>query len=313
MANIWITGARGFVGRHLARRMHAAGHRVSGLGHGSWPEADAGAWGVSSWLNGEISAANLDQLARASGKPDIVYHLAGGSSVGLSLIAPQEDFRRTAVSTSDLLEWLRKEAAECRLVAISSAAVYGDGHHGPIREDVAATPYSPYGFHKYAMEQICRSYAQSYHTPVAIVRLFSVYGPWLTKQLLWDLCVRLQMQPAELVLGGSGGELRDWTDVRDVARLLEQAAETASPDVTLLNAGRGQGLAVRDVVSLIVDAWGGPSPTIRFSGQNRPGDPVSLVADTSRLNMLDFDWQILPEIGMVDYVRWFQQNSVVAS
>jgi UDP-glucose 4-epimerase len=104
MANAWITGARGFIGRHLAKRLADAGDTVAGIGHGAWPAADAARWGVKNWIEGPVDAAGLERLAASGGAPDAIYHLAGGSSVGKSLAAPLEDFRRTADSTATLLE-----------------------------------------------------------------------------------------------------------------------------------------------------------------------------------------------------------------
>jgi UDP-glucose 4-epimerase len=307
MATVWITGARGFIGRHLARHLAASGEVVAGIGHGLWPQPDAAQWGIAHWLNAEVDAANLTRLALLSGVPDRIYHLAGGSSVGASLAAPLEDFRRTAASAAELLEWARLNAPEAAIVAASSAAVYGEGHEGPIDEDAPVRPFSPYGFHKYAMEQLCRSYAQSAGTRVAIVRLFSIYGNQLSKQLLWDLCTRFEAEAGGIILAGSGEELRDWLHVDDVARLLEQAADRASPEVTLVNGGRGTGLAVRAVAELVRSAWGAAGP-VSFSGACRPGDPFSLVAGTSRLAQWGFRPAVTPERGIAAYVDWFRSR-----
>jgi UDP-glucose 4-epimerase len=307
MATVWITGARGFIGRHLARHLAGAGHRVAGIGHGIWPQADAARWGVTDWLNADVDVANLAQLAAVSGAPDFVYHLAGGSSVGASLAAPLEDFRRTAASSAELLEWTRSNAPSAAIVAISSAAVYGDGHSGPIDEDAATRPFSPYGFNKYAMEQLFRSYAQSFGSRVAIVRLFSIYGNGLTKQLLWDLCTRFEGNAEELLLAGSGEELRDWLHVDDVAVLLETAASLASEQVALVNGGRGTGLSVGSIVALVRAAWGA-APRVSFSGSRRLGDPFSLVAGTRRLDEWGFRPAVAPERGIADYVHWFRNR-----
>ena len=86
-------------------------------------------------------------------------------------------------------------------------------------------PMSPYGQHKLMMEQLCRSYAMIFGLRSTVARLFSVYGPHLRKQLLWDICSRLERNGRTLVLGGTGAEIRDWTDVRDVARLLTKIGE----------------------------------------------------------------------------------------
>ena len=184
---VWITGANGFIGRHLARALADAGHSVHGVGHGALEEIERNRLGLQLWLNGEIDATKLNALAVRSGLPSTVFHLAGGSSVGLSISQPHEDFFRTVVSTARLLEWLRGSAPECRLISVSSAAVYGANHQGPISENAVTLPMSPYGQHKLMMEQMCRSYAVTFGIRSTVARLFSVYGPHLRKQLLWDL------------------------------------------------------------------------------------------------------------------------------
>jgi UDP-glucose 4-epimerase len=310
MSNILITGAHGFIGKHLARWLARQGHQVSGLGHGIWPAAEAASWGVSHWLNGDIQSDNLRLLQQAGGTPDVVYHLAGGSSVGVAIANPREDFFRTVATTAELLEWLRVDAPQARLVVVSSAAVYGSGHEGLIGEDAMLTPYSPYGHHKRIMEELCRSYAASYGLRVSIARLFSVFGAELKKQLLWDLCTRIAAGTRPLVLGGSGNELRDWTDVRDVVRALDLLATQASTEVAVVNVGTGTGSSVRQIATGIARHWSLPDAAgaLLFSGQSRPGDPFSLVANANRLNKLGFSWEIPVDDGLAAYVRWFQSQ-----
>ena len=310
MASVWITGARGFIGRHLSRWLRQQGHTVAGLGHGAWPEGDARQWGVSYWLNCEIASSNLLHLQHALGTPDIVFHLAGGSSVSAALSAPREDFARTVSTTVELLEWMRLEAPQTKLLAVSSAAVYGNGHATGIDEDATLTPYSPYGHHKLIMEQLCRSYAASYGLASVIVRLFSVYGPGLKKQLLWDLCNKLSAATGFVELDGTGDELRDWTDVRDVVRLLDRVSHLASSNVQVFNGGSGTGTSVASIASQLAAVWvrGGSPIAPRFSGLSRPGDPFSLVAASSRLNALGFDWRIPVAQGLGDYVHWYRRE-----
>jgi len=309
MSNVLITGARGFIGKHLSRHLAAMGHRVSGIGHGIWPESEASVWGMSHWINGDITPGNLRVLQQAGGTPEVVFHLAGGASVGAAIASPREDFFRTVATTAELLEWLRQDAPGARLVAVSSAAVYGAGHDGQIAEDARLAPFSPYGHHKLLMEQLCRSYAACFAQPVVVARLFSVFGPELKKQLLWDTCVRLARTPDTLELGGTGNELRDWTEVHDVARALGQLASVASTDVEVFNVGRGVGISVAKIASMLIDNWPelhALKPT--FSAISRPGDPFSLVANPQRLIATGFEWQVPVEAGLSDYVRWFRRQ-----
>lgn len=303
--SIWVTGANGFIGRHLVRELAALGHAVHGLGHGALDPANASAFGLQTWINGEVDAANLNALAAAHGVPSQVFHLAGGSSVGLSIERPFEDFSRTVTSTARLLEWLRSFAPKSVLIVASSAAVYGADHVGPIPESAALAPMSPYGQHKLMMEQLCRSYAQSFGIRCVVVRLFSVYGPNLRKQLLWDVCSRLKTEERSLTLGGIGTEIRDWTDVRDVIRLLTRAPEVAQDSFRVINGGSGRGASVATIAEGLIKHWGS-STVVRYSGVSRPGDPVSLLADDGCVREMSFDWRIPLERGLADYVKWFR-------
>jgi|KBSSwiStaDraftv2_1062776.scaffolds.fasta_scaffold26418_3 UDP-glucose 4-epimerase len=307
---VWITGARGFIGRHLARSLAAEGHQVWGLGHGLWADAEAREWGLTKWLNGDVQASNLQSLARLQAEPpQVIFHLAGGSSVGAALAQPHEDFQRTATTTAHLLDWLRLEAPATHLIAISSAAVYGAAHSAALAEDANCQPCSPYGYHKLIMEQLCQSYAQSYGLRSTLVRLFSVYGSGLKKQLLWDLCTRLSGGAATVELGGSGDELRDWTDVRDVVRALTFLMEPAA-HTPVINAGTGLGTPIKRIAEHVLAAWPRRAQ-ITFSGKVRRGDPFSLVADSQLLAAMNFQWTIPVEQGIADYVGWFltQQKS----
>ncbi len=309
MGIVWVTGGKGFIGRHLARHIAQTGATVFGIGHGLWARSDAARWSFADWLNGEIESANLSQLARLSGPPDAVFHLAGGSSVGVSLQSPQEDFSRTVATTARLLEWVRVHAASAAVVCASSAAVYGARHSEPIPETAPVMPYSPYGYHKSMMEALCRSYGENFGLNAAIVRLFSVYGEELHKQLLWDICCKLDAgDSAPLRLGGTGLEIRDWLHVSDAVSLLSMARQACSPECPVMNGGTGHGMAVMEVARTVCEAWHIPAD-VRFSGVARPGDPESLIADTSKAIALGFAPTVPFAQGIRRTVDWFRSRT----
>ena len=311
MSLIWITGAHGFIGRYLARHLSLRGHRVVGIGHGFWPQIEAARWGISDWMDSDITVTSLGQLRQACGIPEEVYHLAGGSSVGAAFSNPHEDFFRTVVSTAELLEWVRQYAPGIRLVAVSSAAVYGSAHQGPIAEDARKSPYSPYGAHKLIMEELCHSYAANFAVKVVVPRLFSVYGPGLKKQLLWDLCGKLAAG-GPVVLGGTGAEVRDWTHVQDVVHALEQAAGLADDQAPVLNLATGVPTSVRDIAFTLVSQWSGAAAAERlsFSKHSRPGDPFSLIADVTSQRSHGVACSTPITQGLAEYVDWYR-NEVV--
>ena len=161
-----------------------------------------------------------------AGEPDVIVHCAGSGSVGFSMTHPYQDFQRTVATTLAVLEYARLYAPRARVAYPSSAGVYGEVQKLPIAETDPLSPASPYGVHKRFAEELCASYAQHFGIAVAVVRLFSVYGAGLRKQLLWDASQKIMR--GENRFFGTGEEIRDWLHVEDAASLLIAAAGHAS-------------------------------------------------------------------------------------
>lgn len=310
MANVWITGGKGFIGRHLARLVAAQKNDVVGLGHGLWARDDYHQWGFKYWLNSDIDFFSLSHLKTQYGLPEVIIHLAGGSAVGPSIENPHEDFQRTVETTARLLDWLRLHSPETRVIGASSAAVYGAGFSSPIRENDKGIPFSPYGFHKAMLETLFTSYRVTYGLNLAVVRLFSVYGAGLEKQLIWDICQKLRKSADNKIqLHGTGQELRDWLHVEDAARLLWLVASMNESVPDIINGGTGRATSIAEVFELVSEAWGQDHQAI-FSGLCRKGDPAYLVADSKMLKSIGYSPLFSLEEGIRDVVHWFKSVKV---
>jgi UDP-glucose 4-epimerase len=296
-----ITGAHGFIGRHLARRLAARGWEVTGLGHGHWPREEWESWGLARWIPGNVELGTL----RGAGPQDVAFQCAGGGSVRFATENPHEDFTRTVASMAALLEWARASASQPRTVLLSSAGVYGDTGPEPVREDRPTRPESVYAAHKLLAEDLCRLHARAFGSRCAIVRLFSVYGPGLTKQLLWDACHKLGSGAAGFA--GTGEEARDWVHVEDASALLEASADHADASCPVVNGGAGVAVTVREILAVLAADLG--TAPAAFTGEVRAGDPRRLVADPSRAH----GWGWRPEVawrdGVAAYARWFSSRS----
>ncbi len=311
MTYVLITGAKGFIGQNLARTLCASGSKVVGLGHGAIPPTQLVRYGLTDWLNGDVDHTNLQWVARRHGSPDAIFHLAGGSNVGRSLENPLEDFSRTVVTAGNLFEWIRLECERAATTIVSSAAVYGQGHTGPIPEDSPLNPFSPYGAHKAMMEQLAKSYAENYGLKIAVCRLFSVYGPGLEKQLVYDLCVKCQLatlrRDSTLELFGSGDELRDWIHVTDVCHLLNLVKEQAAPSCPIYNGGSGHGVSVRQVANHVSQVFSSDIK-LTFNGKVRSGDPTSLIAEVNRSAAFGFKPSVSLNEGIEQVVTEFLRS-----
>jgi len=297
-----VTGAFGFIGRNISRFLWKMGYEVIGLGHGRWSFEEWKAWGLAEWHNCNIS---LDTLCSYAESPDLIIHCAGSGSVNFSISHPMQDYLRTVDTTLNVLEYMRLYAPESKLVYPSSAAVYGNAKSLPIPESAELQPISPYGVHKVIAEQICKSYAEHFNIHVAIVRLFSVYGRGLRKQLLWDACNKIST--GELNFFGTGNEIRDWLHINDVVTLLSCAGEHASPACPIVNGATGSGITVSDILDEVLKGFG-ISQKAQFSSIPRPGDPLGYIGEIILAN--NWGWKpIIPwKEGVQDYIRWYKEE-----
>jgi GDP-4-dehydro-6-deoxy-D-mannose reductase len=249
---VLITGASGFAGAHLARACTEAGDSVTGVSRTGAVPAGGG------------SAQALDLLDAAavrtvvgSVSPEVVYHLAALSSVGQSWSEPARTLRENVVSAANLLEALRLEAPEARVVWVSSCEVYGNAERLPIEEDAPLRPANPYAVSKAGAEMLAELYADAYELNVTRARPFSHAGPG--QQPIFILS-SLARQGAEARLAGArelrvatgnAQTRRDFTDVRDVVRAYRLLAGSDSRAV--FNVSTGVSVSAAEHVQLLAE------------------------------------------------------------
>ncbi len=300
---VLVTGARGFIGRHAARSLAALGCTVIGIGHGSWAPGDAREFGVHQWIDADIT---LDALNRRQlpGPVDCVVHCAGSGAVSYSYAEPWHDFQRATVTTAAVLEWIRNQVEpRPRLVFVSSAAVYGDQGDTDAMETSTRSPISPYGFHKLAAETLCESSSRFFEVPVSIVRLFSVYGEGLRKQLLWDALNKFRSGQSQFF--GTGNELRDWIHVEDAARLLALAGLTEQASFEIYNGGF-EHATTRAMLTRLAGAYGHDRGIV-FNNESHKGNPRRLTSDCGHTRrLLNWTPAIRIQDGVERYAAWFK-------
>jgi UDP-glucose 4-epimerase len=296
---VLVTGASGFVGSHVCRAALARSWRVVGLRRNTTSVPTESA---INWITGPVCA---DTFARLAQVPDVIIHCAGGAVVARSFVSPIGDFNDTVSTTAELLNYLKQHAPQTRLVYVSSAAVYGaavERENSTICEGCPPNPVSPYGIHKLSSEQLIAQYSKLFGLQSIRVRLFSIYGPGLRKQLLWDACGKLLCKQS--IFAGTGEEVRDWLHVDDAAQLIASLWKHANITSPVINAGSGHGSRVREVIERLAVNLKCLSGVI-FDGSVRPGDPRRYVADISLANRLGWAPRVPMAEGLDAYTRWY--------
>ena len=307
MKKILITGCFGFIGKALAASLEEDGHEVYGIGSSStkYPKQQ-------NFIQNEISVSSLDEsLGLMSSPPDIIYHLAGGSSVSIVESNPLKNFHRTVNSSNTLFEWVRLNSPKSRIIVASSAAIYGANHCNKLSEMTPAQPFSVYGHHKQIVEQLSNIYLEKYNIDIINARIFSVYGNGLKKQFLWDFCSKLKTASHSDLINvfGTGNEIRDWIHITDLVDSLKKISELNTVP-RIINIGTGSGTTIKQIIDYISTSWFGNNELkIQFNGNVREGDPFSLISDTTIKDTFVGSHKVNLKDGVRKYVNWYKALS----
>jgi GDP-4-dehydro-6-deoxy-D-mannose reductase len=223
---ILITCASGFAGGWLMRACAARGQEVIGVSRsGRVPD------GCGGGVRADLRDGEVVRRLFAEVRPQIVYHLAALSSVGRSWDAPGTTMSANTAIATAILEAVRLEAREARVVWVSSCEVYGVPDSLPISEQASLAPGSPYAVSKAAGEMLATVYARAHELAIVRVRPFNHTGPGqlpifllssLTRQAA---AARLQRARSLRIKTGNPDTRRDFTDVRDVVRAYQLAGD----------------------------------------------------------------------------------------
>jgi UDP-glucose 4-epimerase len=204
--------------------------------------------------------------------------------------------------TFEVLETLRTAAPRCRLLLLSSAAVYGTPASLPVPETHRTAPLSPYGYHQLQCELLCEEFTRIYALPTTIVRLFSAYGPGLRRHVVWDICERA-LSDQSLTLRGTGRETHDFIHASDIARALLLLAENGGGDADVYNLASGEETPVASLADLLLSALL-TEARATFDGCATPATPLCSRADIAKIGALGFTPAIGLEQGLRGVATW---------
>lgn len=287
-----VAGGAGYIGAHVVRSLQAAGAQpvvLDDLSTGDPLRVDV------PLVKGDIADTELvvDTLRRYQVAG--VIQLAADKQVEQSMRQPLSYYRRNVVNLVQLLAAMH-EAGVAKLVFSSSAAVYGRIEGDDVRESDETAPISPYGETKLIGEWLIQDQARATGLRYAALRYFNVVGagaPELADHGRTNLvplvldAIRRQARP---VIFGDDHPTPDGTCVRDYIHVSDLAdahvaaiGALAQPGAShVLNVGCGRGYSVREVIDMVAQVSGHPLDPI--VGDRRPGDPVSVVANTDLIS-----------------------------
>ncbi|HEY3368256.1 MAG TPA: NAD-dependent epimerase/dehydratase family protein [Symbiobacteriaceae bacterium] len=281
MARFLVTGAGGFIGSHLMRRLIAGGHDAIGVDRrpvsvaGARPPA-SGAGARPPWVEGDLLLMDLAPLLAGA---EYVVHLAGQPGVRESWAQFPAYARGNIETTQRLLEALRGGSVR-KFVLASTSSVYGSAPM-PAREDGPALPVSPYGATKLAAEQIADLYGRTASIPWVALRYFTVYGPGQRPDMAFTRWLKAARDGVPIELYGRGDQVRDFTYVDDAVEATIRAALTPAATGMAINVGGGSPVAIRDTLA-VIERVSGRLLQVEMRPP-APGDMALTRADTTRL------------------------------
>ena len=267
-----VTGAAGFVGRHLCAHLLAEGDTVVGVDRADGPDL--------------LDAAAVDALL-ADIAPDVVYHLGGWSDVGSSWQHPVDCFRVNAEGTLNVLSAASANGGP-RVLAVTSADVYGTiaPEQLPIAEDTPFRPVTPYAASKVAADQLALQAWLGTGLETIRVRAFNHLGPGQTTRFVAPaIAARIahnERDGSDVIPVGNLTPRRDVTDVRDVVRAYRLLMLSGEPGEAY-NVCSGRDLTIEELALRLVGLAERPMTLAPDPELQRPVETPVLRGDRSKI------------------------------
>ena len=254
---IFLTGADGFIGSHLAEYLVKKGEDVKALVQYN----SFNSWGWIDSFENELKK-NIDifegdirdpfAMKKAIKGCDVVIHLAALISIPYSYISPKSYFDTNVNGTLNILEACLENGIN-RVLVTSTSEVYGTAKFVPIDESHPLQGQSPYSASKIAADQLAFSYFSSYNLPITIVRPFNTFGPrQSSRAIIPTIITQIASGKKELNLG-SLTPTRDFNYVKDLVNGYEIIMKSSSGYGEVVNIGSGYEISILDLVNLIAE------------------------------------------------------------
>lgn len=327
---ILVTGAAGFIGAALCKKLLAAGKSVVGIDNlndyydPTLKQARIKDIKSSDWKFLKIDISNESSIQQLFDKytPESVVHLAAQAGVRYSIENPGAYIQSNLVGFGNILEGCRKQSIG-HLVYASSSSVYGGNTNLPFRESQAVNhPVSLYAATKKANELMAHTYSHLYGLPATGLRFFTVYGPWGRPDMAPMLFANAILAGKAIRIFNHGQMRRDFTYIDDIVegitRVLDKTCDgnpsfdKNSPDPAsswaphrVFNIGNSNPIPLMDFIRCLEGAFG--IEAIKQFEPMQAGDVEATAADTSALEAwVNFKPSTPIEEGVAKFADWYR-------
>jgi UDP-glucose 4-epimerase len=270
MKKILLTGGRGFIGKHLGKRLVEDGFILASTKDN----------------REELDINNMNQLESSGEDVEIVIHLAAKTSIQNSFMKPYEVYHTNVMGTLNLLELARIK--NIRKFIFLSTYVYGQPKYLPIDEKHPTNPHTPYNQSKLIAEQLCQNYSNNFGINIVTLRPFYIYGPSSNPNTFIPSVVQQISKSGKVLLSGEYTK-RDFLFVEDFINLIKAVLDLFPRGYNLYNVGYGRNYTLKEV-SHILAALLNKKITIEYDDKIRPSDVKEMVADISKVSK-EFNWK----------------------
>ena len=288
-----VTGASGFIGSALARRLRKQGVRVTGVATRPRPELDR----ELEWSFGDLSDPGYVAQLLEEREPEVIFHLASYVTGVRDLDAVLPAFRSNLASTVNLLTFAQQRG--CRRILLTGSLEEPEGEN-PV-------PSSPYAAAKWAGSGYARMFHALYDTPVVTARLFMVYGPdQKDRNKLIPYVIRSFLTGTSPRLS-SGVRQVDWIYVDDVVDGYLALATAEGVEGETIDIGSGELHTIREVVEEIGNQMD-PGRELQWGSlEDRPMERIR-VADLSAAER--FGWRPKTPLheGLANTIDWYRRH-----
>lgn len=285
-----ITGIDGFVGYYLTNHLLEQGDEVIG----TTISPDYKNEDVAVYQMNLLDEKSVEEVIKQT-KPDVIYHLAGQSAVGLSWEKPALTMSINVNGTLHLLDAVRKHTSKTKVLIIGSSDQYGPikKDECPIKETRPLKPVSPYGISKMTQEQIASLYVSSYGLNIIMVRAFNHIGPRQGKNFVVadfaSKIAEIEKGADPIIRVGNLDAYRDFTDVRDIVNgyyLLMLKGKIGE----IYNIGSGKAIQIKHILEELIALSPVNITVVTDEAKLRPIDVPLVVCDHTKL-VKDTLWQ----------------------